>query len=576
MYQKREYNVIQRLTKLYRLSKSYDISTTPHEQVNKEIRWILQNRYQTVQFNGQSVANLWTILLNFNYGYKKSKRNSITKIEKIKIPDDIWQELLVATAEQVRNITAKELINILSVFSQMNVWKNANNDFANFILKFLIAIELNIAKVNTVKTLRTMANLGFCWETFWPELKGKLLTEISQAVKVLDTSEIANLMWSCSMLGLSWEELDKKTQITILDKIPKIIEDNIQIIHENPTRNLTVRTKWNEATTILRQLQQARLYFNWSLKSSCVVKLDSVLSDLISKELQDQSHNPMLMIFQNNVTKIIREIAKKNDISYEAEGTPLNFKPVDIYFTGKKIILEIHGDDIHYNNHGMLRPKDAMNKRIYEKHGYQVICIKQSEWKSAANKYDFVLAKLQSVSLVPSEDEIKSIKVTHQPTILSAYPVTTSYSDISASEILEDKSSVNSLSQVNTLSSYPNLIFLGHSSNSVKETISSQRAEEITSAILRKAIGKKYKQVDPDDLQSVKHKIVEYFIGRTFTPDEYKKIKKTLVNLIRNGLYEKNYLELINPYKQCYTYGVNFDDDMLPEIALKTVSCENT
>lgn len=391
----RNNDVIQKIKALFRTSRDKALSIN---QVNDELRDILKNR-DNAQFNGQSVATLWTILINYGYGY--TNKNAAANHP---IPDDIWRELLKATAEHTNNINLDELKNILSIFNRMNIWQNADSEFANFRKSFITVIDHYFPKLNINQTLRTLMNFGYQWADLPKAMQNDVHHDIGYLIDDQNAKELLDQLWICAGLCIPHDEIADEDMTGIIKQLTIMINKNIQIIKDQPCVDLSGHSPWSIATTTLRQIKQVCLYFQFPLAPDLEKALNDVLNNCIQTELAIANSEKQYRTFQDSVMKVVKKIAKEYDIVYKEEAAPLHYKPVDIYFPEKGKILELNGP-LHYNLHGSLRPSDLLNKNIHEKNGYQVECLKQSDWKSSHDKYQLISEQFQFLGLI---DQLKT------------------------------------------------------------------------------------------------------------------------------------------------------------------------
>lgn len=397
MADSRNHDVIQRLATLYRESKTQKLSL---DKVDDELRWILTNRHLAPNFNGQSINNLWTILINYNYGYKTHRVNPTTTANLMHpIAKDIWLELLAATMKEMNNITKDELKNLFSIFHRMNIWQNIDSEFEKLRDEIIHRVNYLFETLDITLTLRVLMNLGCQWYDLLKPMRTDVINKVLQLNEQNKSQELLDLLWICVSLGMPNDIFYSQEKALIAEKLQEIVVVKLDVLEKSPSIG-TEGSSWVNTTSALRQMQQIRLYFQLPIDTDCGDKLDQALESIIKTELSLSSKN--YATFQDSVLRVIKKISKEYGVEYIEEATPLHVKPVDVYFPQHKIILELNGPH-HYNLHGLIRPNDIRNKNIYEVNGYQVVSIKQSEWNLEKDKYQFILNMLHSLGIVSEE-----------------------------------------------------------------------------------------------------------------------------------------------------------------------------
>jgi len=543
--------VIRVLTHLFHQVKSNKHVIDPEFQLN----WILKNRQQSAIFNGQSVANLWFILLNLDYGCQRRKQAK-------EIPKEILHELINATIEKADSLKSNELMHILNGLVAMRIWRLADANFTSCRSALLSAIEKHFSGLDFPKTTLNMANLGIQWKSFPDKLKNHFSSKILSHLDLLTTEALENtslfdygrqlvdLLWSCAILGAPTEAVSQTHTILLL-AIIKIIERDTRIMLENPERSMTERSPWLNAVSELQKIQQVRFYFKLKLPSH----IEDSLNAALKKYRAEQERHPLT--FQSSVTRLVGNFAKIYGFTYETEASPLELKPVDIYFPENRVILEINGP-LHYNVAGEPRPQDILNKRLFEMYEFSVIYLKQSDWINASSHPDkqaLVFNTLEKANLIPAPK--KEIKTTDSlPNAMTSSPP--SSLTIATLEMKEENFKAATKSSRARLFA-PN-----------EKLFKPKNKESTIDFILNVAIKDKVNNVNPDELGKVRKIIADFLFLNNITTKEYATIKKILIQSVKKALYAKNMVQLINPFNKCFTYGFYLNEYTHPEFALTT------
>lgn len=248
-----------------------------------------------------------------------------------------------------------------------------------------------------VDALNCFSHFGLKWSDLGVILPGAIQHKILTATFIQQSSQrhLSNFLWSASVL-----DIPASAMSSFETMIKSRIESFIESENTRLSKNMIVVDQFD--LLVLTQTQQFILNYAFNI--------DTKYSAMIDFWLQKVPTDSKQSYLERDVLQVLGEVKQGiPSLKYETEKILLSYKPVDVYFEDKKLVLEINGE-FHYNQQNEIRPKDEFNKKLIEKFGYKVIYLSEKDWRGAKDKKSFLMALLKEHLNLTAETQQKQEK----------------------------------------------------------------------------------------------------------------------------------------------------------------------